>query len=69
MSHWMASQVSNLLRLRSPFDGRDALLLLSAASLFYGLSLWSLALAFSTLGGIGLAAWSLPWLTLPRKGA
>ena len=51
-----------------PFDRRDATLAGGLGCLFYGLSLWSAALAFVAVGMVGLAAWAWPLLwRSPRK--
>ena len=43
-----------------PFDQRDGLLLVSLTALAFGLLLWSLPVAFVTLGVLGLGAWAWP---------
>ena len=48
------------------FGSRDALLLVSLTCVLYGLSGWSVPLAYVVGGGIGLGAWCWPHIAIAK---
>lgn len=50
-------------------DPRDALLIGSIGALSYGLAQWSVPLAWTVVGVVGILLWAAPYMVRRQKGS